>query len=160
METPVSKDTADAKVSATLRDIDLASDATRLVKIERDCFGIEAYRLHDLWYWLRQGYKFRAAVVDGNIVGYSMAMKQWQAYHIGNMAVLKDFQRHGVGQVLFDDVLQTGRNEGCLCSRLEVAANNEVAKRFYLKNGFVQYGVNPHYYPDGADALLMQKDFK
>jgi ribosomal-protein-alanine N-acetyltransferase len=145
----------------TVVDVDLQASLNDLIAIERECFGAEAYRASDLYYFTRQGFKLRAAVVDGKIVGYSMAQVAWQDCHIGNLAIVPAFQRHGVGQLLLNDLLQAAlADPRCLNARLEVARNNDKARRFYEKNKFVEYGVRAHYYPDGQDALLMSKELR
>ena len=40
---------------------------------------------------------------------------------------------------------------------LEVAENNEPARKLYEANGYKKIGVRPKYY-DGIDAILMEKD--
>ena len=88
--------------------------------------------------------------LDGNIVGYIMS---WVADNtsILNFGVLKEYQKQGIGSLLFDEVLRVA--EGIIS--LEVRESNVNAINFYLKRGFKAVRVRENYYSNGENAYLM-----
>jgi GNAT superfamily N-acetyltransferase len=79
------------------------------------------------------------AEMDGQIVGmmlYFMAYSSWK----GKMLYLDDFvitethRRYGIGQLLYDALLEEGRRLGCRIVKWQVLDWNEPAVRFYEKN--------------------------
>lgn len=73
--------------------------------------------------------------------------------------VLQKFQQKGIGQNLLDHILRLAEQKGCNTLWLGVWEHNEQAKKFYIKNGFVQYG--QHIFKVGDDLqtdLLFQKN--
>lgn len=84
---------------------------------------------------------FEALVADhdGDIVGmmlYYMAYSTWK----GKMLFLEDFvvkeayRRHHIGQQLYDALLETARQKGCVLVKWQVLDWNAPALRFYEKN--------------------------
>lgn len=90
------------------------------------------------------------AVIEDRIVGYIGA---WVADNtsILNFCVLDDYQKQGIGGLLFDEVLKI--KVGMLS--LEVSVTNEKAIRFYTKRGFVKALLRKNYYSNHEDAILM-----
>lgn len=56
------------------------------------------------------------------------------------------FQRMGMGNVLLNGVFECLKAHGISKLFLEVAEDNEGAKTFYIKNGFILLGIRPNYY--------------
>lgn len=84
-------------------------------------------------------FQCHVAEMDGHVVGmalYYMAYSTWR----GNMLYLDDlvvneaYRRHGIGQLLFDAVLEAGQRQGCRLLKWQVLDWNEPALRFYRKN--------------------------
>ena len=77
--------------------------------------------------------------------------------------VLPEARRHGVGRALLDAVVAETRRRGLGSVVLEVAADNEAARRLYADRGFMQVGRRPRYYrrPGGTvDALILRRSIK
>ena len=87
---------------------------------------------------------------DGIIVGYIIS---WVADNteILNFGVLKEYQKKGIGSLLFDEVLKI--SEGIIS--LEVRESNINAINFYQNRGFKAVRVRKNYYSNGEDAYLM-----
>lgn len=72
-----------------------------------------------------------------------------------NLAVLPDFRRSGVAQVLMDALFDKARERHCETMFLEVAAGNLAAQSLYKKKGFETVGKRVGFYR-GEDALVMR----
>ena len=105
--------------------------------------AVSPKRMAELWtHWASQGedYRMRAALVDGEIVGFvgsgpardDDAPRPRELYFI---YLLDQFHGTGIGQQLFDAAVEEG--EGLY---LWVADDNPRAHRFYTRNGFTLDG--------------------
>jgi [ribosomal protein S18]-alanine N-acetyltransferase len=97
---------------------------------------------------------FLVGLVQGGIVGYAVVDEWTEQQHLVSIAVLPNHRRKGVGQALFNGLVERLR-EGKL--GLELRRSNKEALNFYLKNGFSRTGVAHSYYADGEDAIQMEK---
>ncbi|WP_396645517.1 GNAT family N-acetyltransferase [Microbacterium sp.] len=107
--------------------------------------AVSPKRMAELWtHWASQGedYRMRAALVDGEIVGFvgsgpardDDAPRPRELYFI---YLLDQFHGTGIGQQLFDAAVEEG--EGLY---LWVADDNPRAHRFYTRNGFTLDGAS------------------
>jgi ribosomal-protein-alanine N-acetyltransferase len=109
---------------------------------------------------------FRVAQVGNQIVGYIMCrvehgfsdikrLKFVRKGHIISVAVMPEFRRAGIASELVKQALyalQEMKADECY---LEVRATNETAIELYDKLRFSLARRVPHYYADGAEALVM-----
>jgi len=109
---------------------------------------------------------FRVAVVATGIVGYIMCrvehgfsdikrLKFVRKGHIISIAVLPEFRRAGIAMELVRQALSSLREMKAEECYLEVRATNESAIKLYEGLGFSLAKQVPHYYADGAEALVM-----
>ncbi len=109
---------------------------------------------------------FRVAEVGGRIVGYIMCriehgfsdikrLKFTRKGHIISVAVLPEFRRDGIASELVKRALDALREMKADECYLEVRATNDTAIKLYEKLGFSLTRKVPHYYADGAEALVM-----
>ena len=109
---------------------------------------------------------FRVAVVGTRIVGYMMCriehgfsdikrLKFIRKGHIISIAVLPEFRRAGIASELVKQTLGALREMKAEECYLEVRGTNETAIKLYEKLGFSLARQVPHYYADGAEALVM-----
>jgi ribosomal-protein-alanine N-acetyltransferase len=91
--------------------------------------------------------------VDNKIVGY---IGSWVSDNteILNFCVLEEYQKQGIGTLLFNEVSKIC--EGVLT--LEVRVSNLNAINFYTKKGFKIALKRRNYYSNGEDAILMVKE--
>jgi ribosomal-protein-alanine N-acetyltransferase len=91
--------------------------------------------------------------VDDKIVGY---IGSWVSDNteILNFCVLEEYQKQGIGTLLFNEVSKIC--EGVLT--LEVRVSNLNAINFYTKKGFKIALKRRNYYSNGEDAILMVKE--
>jgi len=68
-------------------------------------------------------------------------------------------RRKKLGQALLEHAHDFLRQSGFKLIVLETAINNPAAIALYEKLGYERTGISERFYPDGTDALLMEKEF-
>lgn len=66
-------------------------------------------------------------------------------------------RRKGLASFLLDFLHRFLKERGFKKIRLEVAYNNHPAISLYQKHGYEWKGIRKKYYPDGTDAIIMEK---
>ena len=98
--------------------------------------------------------KLMVAQRGKRVMGY---MNYWQIdheIHILNIAVRKKYRREGIGQKLFESMLE--KTKAAKSYHLELRVSNTPAQHFYESFGFSIAGKRKGYYQDNQeDALLM-----
>ena len=90
------------------------------------------------------------------LVGLGCFWSILEEAHITLLAIHPDYQRQGLGQLLFYALLRSAREEGLERATLEVRASNTAALSLYKKFGFQEAGRRRRYYQDtGEDALIL-----
>jgi len=137
---------------ATLKDLG------PLREIERACFPRDAWPLLDLIAVLTFPDVVRLkAVVDGRMVAFAAGHRRLQEHTgwIATIGVLPDFQRRGLGR---DLLAATETGMGLPRVRLCVRTTNAPAIQMYRSANYRPVDTWKHYYDDGADALVMEKN--
>ena len=132
-------------------------DLNALIKLERTCFGADAWPLLDLISVLTLANVVRLKAVDsGDMIGFAAGDPRpaegfsW----IATIGVAPQFRRQGVGRELLracEARLSTPR------LRLSVRLSNDAAIRLYHEEGYAQVNVLQNYYKDGEAAIVMEK---
>ena len=141
-------------------------DLESVIEINRTClpenytsfFFLDAYRGCPT--------AFIVAEVGARLVGYIMCriehgfsdirrLKFARKGHIISVAVLPDYRRAGIASELVKKALAALREMNSDECYLEVRATNENALKLYGELGFTLAKRVPHYYADGAEALVM-----
>ena len=78
--------------------------------------------------------------------------------HIITIDVRPSARRHHIGSALLDAAENRFRTANCRAVRLETAVDNASALSFYKRHGYDVIKVIPHYYSNGVDALLLEKN--
>jgi ribosomal-protein-alanine N-acetyltransferase len=98
----------------------------------------------------------RAAVEGDHLVGYLLAILIPEEAHLGNIAVHPDARRRGIAQMLLDDLLSAAAREGVKRVTLEVRETNQIARKFYYDNDFIDVAIRKNYYRNPMeDAIVM-----
>ena len=63
----------------------------------------------------------------------------------------------GRGDALLAAAERASRERRCACLRLEVHPGNVLARRFYVRAGYHEFGMFRQFYEDGSDAIRMEK---
>lgn len=81
--------------------------------------------------------------------------------HITNFGVIPNYQRHGIGTLLMEEITHQADKRQFLSISLEVRMSNQRAQQLYRDLGFIPTQRRAHYYrDDGEDALDMLKKLK
>jgi ribosomal-protein-alanine N-acetyltransferase len=100
---------------------------------------------------------FLVASLDGQIVGYIMAIPEDKTGHIVSIAVSPPTRRVGIGTALMKELTRELTTMGIPSAYLEVRRDNQSGQTFYKNLGFVEKRVIMKYYPDEEDAIIMEK---
>jgi len=103
----------------------------------------------------------RIAERGKTLVGYLLAVLIIDEAHLGNLAVHPSERRSGVGQRLLDDLLETARERGIARVSLEVRESNQIARKFYYRNEFIDVAMRKNYYRNPVeDAIVMLRSLR
>lgn len=91
------------------------------------------------------------------LAGYAFARIGIGEMEIMEIAVSPGKRRKGIGRELVNDLDAMAQSLGLEKLFLEVRVSNTAACQLYERSGFQKCGLRKGYYPDGEDALLMQK---
>ncbi|MFN8110530.1 MAG: ribosomal protein S18-alanine N-acetyltransferase [Thermoleophilia bacterium] len=134
-----------------------ARDVSQVVQIEEAVSAIPWPR-HMLNAELGRPGTIDLVAVEGGVevVGYLLASRYADVWHVLNVAVRPDRRRRGLGRRLMNDLFELAGLRPHLGYTLEVRVGNEGAIRLYTSLGFVEHGVRRGYYSDNKeDALVM-----
>ena len=93
------------------------------------------------------------------LLGYVIASRYVDAWHVMNVAVAPEQRRHGIGAALLERLFEVTGGHGPRGYTLEVRVSNADAIRLYERLGFHARGIRRGYYTDNReDALIMWKD--
>lgn len=132
-----------------------------LLPIEANLFGPECWSAPMFWNELAAGHFYLVALdPDGRIAGYAgLAFAADDEAWVQNIAVRRDRQRYGLGRQLLEALLDRAASGGVRSVLLEVAVDNEAARKLYAGYGFETVGIRKGYYqPTNTDALVMRRD--
>jgi ribosomal-protein-alanine acetyltransferase len=133
-------------------------DILKISELEKECFSDPwTYRMFVEGFSSKLFYGV-CAVEDGEIVGYACETVLFENAEVDNIAVAESCRRRGVGKKLLKKLETEAKERGARVILLEVRVSNAPAMTMYLKEGFKGIYVRPRYYPDGEDAVVMQKE--
>jgi len=93
------------------------------------------------------------------LVGYVVNSRYVDAWHVMNVAVDPDLQRHGIATRLLERLFELTRDDQRRGYTLEVRVSNTDAIALYETLGFARQGIRRAYYTDNReDALIMWRD--
>lgn len=134
------------------------TDLPALLALEAACFP-DAWPIHSLQAELTAGHGLNlVAEQDGLVVASLLGWLLADEVQINRVAVLPQWQQHGLGQRLLVQTLKLAQQAGATQALLEVRRDNLPALALYRRQGFVSAGVRRGYYADGCDALVLTRD--
>jgi ribosomal-protein-alanine N-acetyltransferase len=154
------------RVEFQLRDF-RSEDFEALWGVDQRCFPPEiAYSRQELHTYIHRHGAFTlvAELVDAengeprSPVGFVVAEARRGLGHIITIDVLPIARRSGVGSKLLTTAEAKLGAAGCHHVYLETAVDNRVALVFYKRHKYFLEKVVPHYYSNGVDALVLQKN--
>ncbi len=98
---------------------------------------------------------------DHKVMGYCGLWTVLGEGNITNMAVAKEYRKHGIGEMLMKEMERLGQLKDVSIFFLEVRESNEPAKRLYEKMGYKEIGRRKRFYERPVeDALVMSKIYR
>ncbi|WP_396431547.1 ribosomal protein S18-alanine N-acetyltransferase [Limnohabitans sp.] len=85
--------------------------------------------------------------LDGELLGYFLAMRGVEEMHLLNITVAPAHQGQGWGHMMLDALSLKSRHEGAQWLWLEVRQSNLRALLVYARYGFRQISIRKDYYP-------------
>jgi ribosomal-protein-alanine N-acetyltransferase len=92
------------------------------------------------------------------ILGYSVVWKVLEEAEIHWFEIFEPFRGSGLSRLFMELLIKELAKMGTKKLLLEVSENNKVALKVYKAVGFKPVGVRKNYYPDGSDAILMERE--
>lgn len=132
-------------------------DLAGVYRLERVCFGEDAWSLPDLVITLLWPGQLRLRVMAGKrFIGFAMGEPVWREgiSMITTIGIDPEFQRQGVASALLAECESRLPGE---CIRLTVREDNEPAIQLYKKFGYQQKARLADYYRNGRAGILMEK---
>lgn len=97
--------------------------------------------------------------LEGELLGYFLAMRGFEEMHLLNITVAPAHQRQGWARFMLDALVHWSRGQQAQWLWLEVRQSNDPARALYERFGFRQVGLRRGYYPAGQyqreDAVVM-----
>ncbi|MBD8050371.1 ribosomal protein S18-alanine N-acetyltransferase [Limnohabitans sp. JUR4] len=87
--------------------------------------------------------------LDGELLGYFLAMHGVEEMHLLNITVAPSRQGQGWGHMMLDALSLISRSQGAQWLWLEVRQSNVRALQVYERYGFRQISIRKDYYPAG-----------
>ena len=91
----------------------------------------------------------KSAAARGAVTGFAILELGEERAHLVLLAVRPTHRRLGIGQRLFEWLLESARVAGIASVHLELRASNDAARRFYRAMGFYETVLVPGYYRSG-----------
>lgn len=145
-----------------------AFDAPVLAALHAACFPDEPWDTQALRRLMAMPGAFAVLALEGTEVdaptplGFVLGRRAADEAEILSLGVLPGARRRGVGSSLVAAGCEAAAAAGARRLHLEVAADNEPARRLYARAGFAEAGRRPGYYEraDGSsvDAVLLARD--
>lgn len=119
----------------------------QLSKLEKTCFGKEAWTVNNLISEFNNSFsQFFAEVQEEKIVGYVCVRVLYEEAQICNIAVLPEYRRQGIATRLLQTVADFARVQQCERCELEVNTANTPTVELYKKCGYEIVGTRPNFY--------------
>ena len=124
---------------------------SKLAHLHQKCFPNRPWSAEDFRDLKNSGCEI--IMSENGFIVYRITVDEAEIITIG---VDHEMRRQGIAAAMIGIIEKNLKNQGVKKIFLEVALNNEPAKRLYESMGFKVVGSRPKYY-DGVDAILMAK---
>lgn len=121
-------------------------DAKTIAELENICFSSPWTESGIIEMLNTTNSYFYVAELDGAVVGYSEMFVVVDEGNVCNIAVNPNYRKQGIGKVLVDALIESGKNINLAFISLEVRSSNKNAINLYEKCGFELMGVRKNYY--------------
>ena len=134
-------------------------DLDEVLEIERESFNAAEALNRYVFESVLEIYPELFIVADcgGAVVGFVVGVAEGDLCHLIDIAVKPDLRHRGLGEKLMEAFELKCSSLGLSRAILEVKVTNTPAMNLYVKRGFRPVTTIKGYYPDGTDALIMEK---
>lgn len=155
---------ADLALGARLRVAELP-DVQAMHRMEATLFPADAWHidmfLEELTHPTRTYYMLELPAEDSGegdwrAIGYCGTMVVADTADVQTIGVLPEYEGHGFGRAMLEQMHERARELGAERILLEVRADNPRAQRLYERNGYRAIHTRRRYYEDGTDAIIME----
>ena len=133
-----------------------AADFDELVKIKQLCLSEESKNPRVI---IEEFSKINSycyiAEVNKQIIGYVNIWFTASSGYIASICVLPEYRNIGVGKLLLKEVINESWLRDITEIILHVRISNIAAINFYKSFGFIERGIDFHYYNNDENALIM-----
>ena len=138
------------------------ADIPAILEIENLCF-VAPWKEKDIHYEMHENPVSNVWVIElenkeqniKSVVGYCDYWHTFDSATLAKIAVHPQLQHKQLGSAMMDEIVNDCYAKKVRTLTLEVRENNEKAIKFYLKHGFKQECIKPHYYDNGDNAIYM-----
>jgi len=129
-------------------------------------YEIESHSFSDPWpieeiLWEMENAICQVALVDGQVVGYTVMRHIADEGHIINIATHESHRKSGVSSALMEELIAIAKSRDMIGITLEVRIGNRAAMGLYHKYGFTVEGYRRKFYSyPTEDAAIMWKYLK
>jgi len=95
--------------------------------------------------------KYIVLKLGDKVIGFGGMWIIFDEAHITNIAVHPDYRRHGIGDILVENLLRICKLKSLVGITLEVRTSNIAAITLYDKHGFVIERIRKKYYEDNKE---------
>lgn len=110
---------------------------------------------------LRAGFHIQLLSLNGQLLGYSVAMMGYEEAHLLNITVHPQARSQGLAGLLLDALAFWAQRQAAQCIWLEVRLSHERTQKLYAYKGYEFVAIRKNYYPVDAhqreDAVVMKK---
>ena len=139
--------TEDTRNRVTLAPMTL-SDLDTVIAIEQTAYS-HPWTLGNFRDSLNPLFEAQCLWLDGQLLGYFLAMRGFEEMHLLNITVAPAYQGEGWGHMMLDALSLMSRHAGAQWLWLEVRQSNQRALQVYERYGFKQVSIRKDYYPAG-----------
>jgi ribosomal-protein-alanine N-acetyltransferase len=135
-------------------------DLDALVRLEQEAFASDQMERRAFRYALRSPtISMLVAANESGLLGYIHVQRRRNSRiaHLTSVAVSRDATGKGLGRRLLEAAERDAQNHGCDRMRLEVRADNKLARGLYEGLGYRLFTTVADYYEDGEEALRFEK---
>jgi ribosomal-protein-alanine N-acetyltransferase len=98
------------------------------------------YNHHIFEIALRQAATFTVIESEKRILGYQLSTWHIESAHLGRLAIIPEWQGHGLGRMLVEEMLRFFEARGIYRVTVNTQANNYPSQRLYKSLGFKTTG--------------------
>lgn len=136
-------------------------DIYRVAEIEKECFKKgEAWSYRMLTSAFEDSSQLILVAEENEEVVAHACLQLTDVCEVCKIAVMQNMRGKGIAKLLMSRAEEAALKEGIDRMLLDVRVSNAPAMSLYLKLGYVGYSSTKKMYPDGEDALNMQKIIK